>query len=446
MTPSEPQTDFDENENSSPTVLDPPLSKRRWIWSLLVMLGAAGAGFAAWRFFVPGTQTTQTNTPTKQQVSTVPVKLLTLEPVTVQETSEFIASIESRRSEIMRSPIQGQITQILAKSGDTVKQGSSILQIDFRQPQVLIPNLNPPVNTAALAAQSQLEIDRSTLKELESDRITQQAEVKSNQQEFDRYNTLASQGAIPRQTKDQYAIRLATAKTNLNAIESKIQVQKTAIVKAEKAIKQPQTNTQAPQQIKPQNYRIIAPFTGIVGEIPVKVGDAVTTSTQLFTITQNNPLEVHVSVPIESAPKLQNGMLVEIMDIQGRTIGTSRVFSISPKPTNNAQSVLIKALYDNSKNQLTADQFLRARLIWKQRPGVSIPATAISRVSGETFVYVPQTQASGLSSQLVAKHKRIKLGHIKGNNYQVLEGLKPGEQIITSGLINLREGDRILPE
>ncbi|NJL60603.1 MAG: efflux RND transporter periplasmic adaptor subunit [Methylacidiphilales bacterium] len=446
MTPSEPQTDFDEN--SSPTVLDPPQTKRRWIWSLLVMLGAAGAGFAAWRFFVPGTPTTPTNTATtatKQQVSGVPVKLLILKPGIVQETSEFVASLESRRSEIMRSPIQGQITQILAKSGDTVKQGSSLAQIDFRQPQALIPNLNPAVNPATLAAQSQLEIDRSTLRALESDRISQQAELKSSQQEFDRYNTLASQGAIPRQTKDQYAIRLATAKTNLNTTESKIQAQKAAIVKAEKAVQQPQLNIQQPS-IKPQNYRIVAPFTGTVGEIPVKVGDVVGTSTQLFTITQNNPLEVHVFVPIEQAPKLQNGMLVEIMDIQGRTVGTSRVFSVSPKLVNNTQSVLVKALYDNSKNQLKADQFLRARLIWKQRPGVSVPATAISRVGRETFVYVAETQTSGLSSQLVAKHQPVKLGHLKGDNYQVLEGLKPGEQIITSGLINLREGDRILPE
>ncbi|PAX52301.1 efflux RND transporter periplasmic adaptor subunit [Brunnivagina elsteri] len=446
MTPSEPQPDFDEN--SSPTVLDPPQTKRRWILPVLIMLSTVGTGFAAWRFFVPGNQSTQINTATtatKQQEPGISVKLLTLEPSIVQETSEFVASLESRRSETMRSQIQGQVTQILVKSGDTVKQGASLAQIDFRQPQAVIPNLNPSLNPITLAAQSQLEIDRSTLRTLESDRITQQTELKSSQQEFDRYNTLASQGAIPRQTKDQYAIRLATAKTNLNATESKIQAQKAAITKAERAIQQPQPNTQKPS-IKPQNYRIVAPFAGTIGEIPVKVGDVVNTSTQLFTITQNNPLDVHVFVPIEQAPKLQNGMLVEIMDIQGRIIGTSRVFSISPKLANNTQSVLVKALYDNSKNQLKADQFLRARLIWKQRPGVSVPATAISRVGGQTFVYVAETQTSGVSSQLVAKHKPIKLGHIKGSNYQVLEGLKPGEQIITSGLINLREGDRVLPE
>ncbi|BAZ40675.1 hypothetical protein NIES4101_66360 [Calothrix sp. NIES-4101] len=452
MTPSEPQNDFEEN--SSPTVLDPPQNKPRWIWSLLIILAAIGTGLGIWRFLIPKNQTPQTaTTNTTKALRGVAVKLLTLEQGIVQETSEFVASLESRRSATLQSRIQGQVTQILAKSGDAVKQGTPLVQIDFRQSQALLPGINSPINSPTNSsltsvAESQLEIARSRLRTLESDRISQQTEVKLNQQEFDRYNGLASQGAVPRQTKDRYATRLATAKTNLSATEAKIQAQKLVIAQAEKAVQQVQTKTPSTKevQIQPQNYRITAPFTGNVGEISIKVGDVVSTSTPLLTITQNNPLEVHILVPIESAPKLQNGMLVEILDIQGRTVGTSKVFSIAPQATNNTQSVLVKALYDNSKNQLKADQFLRARLIWKQRPGVSIPASAISRIAGETFVYVAETQPSGSSSQVVAKHRRIKLGHIQGNNYQVLEGLKPGEKIVTAGLINLRDGDRISPE
>jgi multidrug efflux pump subunit AcrA (membrane-fusion protein) len=82
-------------------------------------------------------------------------------------------------------------------------------------------------------------------------------------------------------------------------------------------------------------------------------------------------------------------------------------------------------------------------------------------VAGETFVYVtaqapsqppqgekrekPQAAQQG-ASQLVARQKRVKLGKIKGNNYQVLEGLQPGDKIIVSGLLNLRDGVPIIPE
>jgi multidrug efflux pump subunit AcrA (membrane-fusion protein) len=149
------------------------------------------------------------------------------------------------------------------------------------------------------------------------------------------------------------------------------------------------------------------------------------------------------------------------MDAQGKVIGMSRVFFIAPNANNNTQSILIKSLFDNSNNQLRADQFARARVIWSQRPGVLIPATAVTRVAGETFVYVtdqapsqppqgekrekPQAPQQG-ASQLVARQKRVKLGNIKGNNYQVLEGLQPGDKIIVSGLLNLRDGVPIIPE
>ena len=55
---------------------------------------------------------------------------------------------------------------------------------------------------------------------------------------------------------------------------------------------------------------------------------------------------------------------------------------------NDTQSILIKALYNNSKGELRADQLVRARVMWSQRSGVLIPTTAVSRVAGETFVYV----------------------------------------------------------
>ena len=138
-------------------------------------------------------------------------------------------------------------------------------------------------------------------------------------------------------------------------------------------------------------------------------------------------------------------------------MGTSRVFFISPNTTNDTQSILIKSLFENSNNQLRANQYVRARVIWNKRSGVLIPATAITRLGGQTFVYVAQEQqaqpeqsqqeqAQPEQPQIVARQKPVKLGAIQGNNYQVLEGLKPGERLIVSGILNLRDGAPITPE
>jgi multidrug efflux pump subunit AcrA (membrane-fusion protein) len=81
-------------------------------------------------------------------------------------------------------------------------------------------------------------------------------------------------------------------------------------------------------------------------------------------------------------------------------------------------------------------------VIWERKPGVSIPTTAVSRVAGQTFVYVAQQK----DSKLIASQKPVKLGKIQGNNYQVIEGLKQGEKIVVSGILNLSNGAPIIPQ
>ncbi|RUR73770.1 efflux RND transporter periplasmic adaptor subunit [Chlorogloeopsis fritschii PCC 9212] len=438
MIPPQPRTEF---EDSVPeTEIQPPRQKRRWLWLLLALLGLMGGGFLLWRLLTP----TNTQAPAGANASpqAIPVKVSTVQSGLIEDSSEYIASLESRRSVILQPRIQGQVAQILVRSGDTLKQGDPIIQIDARQQQAALNS----VNAAADAARSQLENARATLRSLEAERVSNLADVRLNQQEYDRYSNLAAQGAVSRQTRDQYANRLATARANLRAIESRIQAQQASVSQAEKSLQQALANTKE-QAVQLQYYRIEAPFAGTVGDIPVKVGDFVNNSTQLVTITQNRPLEVNISVPLERGSQLRKGTPVEIMDAQGRSVGISRVFFISPKVINNTQAILVKALFDNAKGQLRADEYTRVRVIWNQRPGVLIPTTAVTRVAGQNFVYVAQMQKSPQGEfQQVAKQKRVKLGNIKGNNYQVLEGLEPGERIIVSGLLNLTDGAPINPE
>jgi multidrug efflux pump subunit AcrA (membrane-fusion protein) len=163
-------------------------------------------------------------------------------------------------------------------------------------------------------------------------------------------------------------------------------------------------------------------------------------------LTENNPLEVRISVPLDRVPELHTGLPVDLINTQGRIVGRTNVFFISPNINNTSQSVLIIALYDNSDEQLRANQLIRAKVIWHQVQGVLIPTTSVAHIAGENFVFVAQKVKSPKGgTQLVAKQKPVKLGEIVGNNYQILAGLKPQEQIIVSGLLNLRDGLPIIP-
>jgi RND family efflux transporter MFP subunit len=339
-----------------------------------------------------------------------------------------------------------------------VTQGTPIIQVDPEEQQAAVSS----AIAAAAAAQAEIEQARATLRSLEAERLSNLSDVQLNQRESERYSSLADQGAVARTIADQYTNRIQTARASLNATNQGIEAQRATVAQAQKQLQQAQANIKE-QQAQLGYFQINAPFAGTVGDIPVKVGDLVNTSTQLTTITQNRPLEVEISVPIERAPQLRTGMPVEILDGQGRIVGISRVFFISPNTANNTQSVLIKSLFENSRDQLRADQYVRARLIWDQRQGVLIPTTAVTRLGGETFVYVAEKQAPSQQGQtqqgqsqpgqtqqaqpqLVARQKPIELGAIQGNNYQVIEGLKPGERIVVSGLLNLSDGAAIIPE
>jgi RND family efflux transporter MFP subunit len=362
---------------------------------------------------------------------------------TIEDSTEFIAQLVSRHSVELKPRIQGQVSEIFVRSGDSLPQGAEILQVDARQQKATVESNR----AGSKATKAQIENARATLKSLEAQRLSNLADVQLNQKEYERYSRLATEGAVSRETGDQYLNKIATAKATLSATNANIQAQQFTISQLEKTFDQAKANIRE-QQVQLQYYKINAPFAGTVGDIPVKVGDFVTTATTLTTITQNQPLEVYIYVPLERGPQLHNGLPIEVMNTQGKEIASSKVFFISPVlSSDGTQSILVKAILNNSNSLLRANQFVQAKVIWSQRSGAIMPTSAVSRVAGDTFAFVPQTEKSPQGTpQLVARQKRVELGEIKGNNYQVLEGLQPNEKIIVSGVLNLRDGIPITTE
>ncbi len=436
MTSPEPQTDLE----SQPSTELPP-RPRRWLGLSIAALLLIGGGIAlGWRFLSSGNSAPAS---ASALPPAVPVKLSTVQTGTIEDSTEFIAQLVSRHSVELKPRIQGQVSEIFVRSGDSLPQGAEILQVDARQQKATVESNR----AGSKATKAQIENARATLKSLEAQRLSNLADVQLNQKEYERYSRLATEGAVSRETGDQYLNKIATAKATLSATNANIQAQQFTISQLEKTFDQAKANIRE-QQVQLQYYKINAPFAGTVGDIPVKVGDFVTTATTLTTITQNQPLEVYIYVPLERGPQLHNGLPIEVMNTQGKEIASSKVFFISPVlSSDGTQSILVKAILNNSNSLLRANQFVQAKVIWSQRSGAIMPTSAVSRVAGDTFAFVPQTEKSPQGTpQLVARQKRVELGEIKGNNYQVLEGLQPNEKIIVSGVLNLRDGIPITTE
>lgn len=377
---------------------------------------------------------------TPPPTAAIPVKVVALKTGQLAETSDFNASLQSRKSIQLRPQAEGRIAQIYVRSGQVVSVGTPLIQIDPAEQSAAVESNLMTIQ----AAQAEITNAQDTLRSLEATRKSNLATLDYNRWQSQRYTALAKEGAVSEDNAKSFTKQFLTAQADVAETDARIRAQRSTIAQRQKELLKAQADTRQ-QAVKLQYYRVIAPFTGTVGDIPPKVGDYVTTDTNLLFLTQSQPLEVYIRVPIERAAALSVGTTVELLDATGKIVGNSRISFISPRADDNTQTVLVKALFENRNNQLRADQQIQARIIWNRRPGVLVPTSAVSNLAGQNFVFVAEPKEK-TASQLVARQKPVELGRIEGNSYQVLKGLQPGQQVIISGVQKLQDGAPINPE
>jgi RND family efflux transporter MFP subunit len=332
------------------------------------------------------------------------VKVVTLAQKPIAETSEYIATLRSLRSTTVQPQVDGLITRIFVASGTRVRPGQPILQLEADKEQ-------------------------AALRSLESRRAALAAEVAFAKQQADRAAALVTQGAISKQEAEEAQTRYATSEAQLKAIDAEIRE----------------------QRVQVGYYQVNAPVAGVVGDIAVRVGDRVTTATEITTIDQSTTrggaartsgLEAHVAVPLERATDLRLGLPLQFLDATGGVVATNPITFVAPRVDEGTQTVLVKSLLRDVPPALRAQQYIRARIVWENAPGLSVPVVAVTRLSGQHFAFVAEPKDNGF----VARQRPIKVGEIVGDEYIVLGGLKPGERLIVSGIQKLGDGVPVNPE
>jgi RND family efflux transporter MFP subunit len=185
-----------------------------------------------------------------------------------------------------------------------------------------------------------------------------------------------------------------------------------------------------------------APAKGIIGDIPVRVGDRVKNDTVLTTLDTGGELEAYLSVPAEKSSAVRVGTPVELLDEEGKPALRTRVTFVSPRVDTENQLLLLKAAVPNQQRQFRNDQVVHVRVVWREMERPLIPVTAVSRMTGQTFAFVADKDGNNL----VAHQRAVRLGDVVGNSYVVLDGIKPGEQVIITGVQMLADGMPVAPE
>jgi RND family efflux transporter MFP subunit len=329
--------------------------------------------------------------PGGQAMPPTPVVLVSARATPIEDASEYVASLKSLRSTTIQPQIDGQITKILVAAGDRVREGAPLMQIDARRQQAAVSS-----QQAELAAA--------------------EAAVSYARQQQQRNNELYTAGAISKAQLEQTDTAQRTAEANLKALQAQVQQ----------------------QEVQLRFFTVSAPTAGVVGDVPVRVGSQVTPQTLLTTIDQNETLEVNASVPIERASALKAGLPLQVWTSDGaQQIAATTISFVSPHVDDQTQSVLVKGVVKNPNGALRAAQYVRARIVWKTADGLVVPVTAVLRINGQFFAFVAEP---GTGGALTAKQRAIKVGPIAGDNYPVLEGIKPGERVVVSGAQKLADG------
>jgi len=319
----------------------------------------------------------------------MPVQIIVAETKKIPDTSEFLSVLKSRHSSAINPQVEGQIVKIYVKSGDHVKQGEPLLQID------------PLKQEATVSSQ-------------EAARAAAEANKRYAQVSLDRAKKLFDAGVISKQELDNAQTNYDAADAQLHAMEEQVRTQKVEL----------------------KYYQVSAPMDGIVGDIPVRVGDRVTVATLLTTVDEPGALEAYIYVPVNRSKDLKLGLPVRLVDENQKTIAETSVRFVSPQVDTDTQTVLAKALVPNAAAKLRIAQQVRAQVTWSVREGPVVPILSAVRINGQFFVFVASKESNGT----FARQKVLKVGDPVGNDYPVLSGLRGGEHIITSGAQFLQDG------
>lgn len=323
----------------------------------------------------------------------MPVQVLVVPSREITNSTEYLSILKSRHSAIINPQVEGYVTKISVKSGDRVVEGTPLLQVD-------------PLKQQATVQSQEMELS------------AQEADVRLAKITMERNQKLVADKVISQAEFDNAQMTYEHAVARLRSLEHQVQLEKVQL----------------------HYYEVKAPMAGIVGDIPVRVGDRVAVSTLLTTVDEPGALEAYIYVPASRAGGLRVGLPVKLLDEKGAVLVDTRITFISPQADQETQTILAKAAVPNAKASLRIAQQVRAQVDWGTQQGPVVPVLAVQRINGEFFAFIAVNEGKGP----VARQHLVRLGEVTGNDYAVLEGVKAGDHLIISGTQFLQDGAPVM--
>jgi membrane fusion protein (multidrug efflux system) len=369
---------------------------KRMIVTLVVMAGVLGVlGFVKFRQIQEAMAQAAAFQPPPEAVTTA-----IAQEEKWSSTLNAIGTVAAVQGVTVSADLPGIVTQIAFESGAPVREGDLLVQLDTKQEQAQIAQLQAKL--AAVEAAREL--------------------ARLN---FERLHGLVGEGAITRAEYDRAVAE--QRQTAAEQMQTEAQIEEIRATIARKTIR--------------------APFSGVLGLRQVNLGQYLSGGDPVVPLQSLDPVYVNFGAPQQDAGQIRAGQTVRIMteDPAGPPL-TGRITAVNSVVDEATRNIQVQATLANTAGKLRPGMFVQSEVqLGASRTAVTLPASAISYAPYGDSVYVvedlkdPKGQTyRGVRQQIV------KLGPARGDQISVLSGVKPNEEIVTSGVFKLRNGAAVV--
>lgn len=351
---------------------------KRMILMLVVMLGLLSSlGFYKFRQISSAVQAASHFQPPPEAVTSI-----TAHQEVWPATMGVIGTMEAVHGVTVSADLPGTVDKILFESGQYVHEGDTLVELDTRQERAQL---------AALEAQRDL--------------------ARTN---YARMKQLLDAGVISRADFD--AAVAQQKQTEANVAETK------AII---------------------ERKTIHAPFSGILGIRKVNLGQYLAAGNAIVPLQSLDPIYVDFGVPQQDAAQVRRGGVLHVTsDELGGKQFPGRVTALDSIVDETTRNVQVQATLSNPGGKLKPGMFVQVQLGFGQsRTVISLPASAISYAPyGDSVFVITDLKDPKGNSYRGVRQQFVKVDGSRGDQVAVVSGLKPGDEVVTSGVFKLRNG------
>ena len=359
--------------------------------------------------------------PKEPRKKPLPVSTLLVQPATFQDLGDYTSTLEAVDEVKMAAVSGGRVQARLVMAGDQVIAGQELLRLRVRE-------------RSADVQQAQAALARSKAGVAEV-----RAKLEKDKSNFQRYNYLKSQGASSAQELDGYRSQYLAQQASLKA-----SIDGVAAASAELEVARSRLSDKL----------VTAPIAGQVGDIMVKVGDVVKEGDPFTSIIRNDRLLTRIEIPSNLSSRTKIGLPVWLRDTSGtKVLAKGRISFVSPVVNTASQGLLAKAEFINPQGRLRSGERVRTQVEFGSQQQLAVPFSAVIQTAGQSFVYVLGSAKQlpiNLRNKLqipadasVAIKLPVRLGALQNNCYPVQAGIKFGDRLIASNILNLRNGTAV---